>query len=58
MLHDLAGSADKTLKVYEGLYHEVYNEPEHDLVLRDVESWLEERLPPPSPARGEGAFNI
>ncbi|MGQ0578881.1 MAG: lysophospholipase [Betaproteobacteria bacterium] len=45
MLHDLIGSADKTLKVYEGLYHEVYNEPEHELVLRDVESWLEARLP-------------
>lgn len=58
MLHEMVGSTDKTLKVYEGLYHEVYNEPEHDLVLRDVESWLEERLPPPSPARGEGAFNI
>ncbi len=45
MLHDLVGSADKTLKVYEGLYHEVYNEPEHEQVLRDVESWLEKRLP-------------
>ena len=45
MLHDLVGSADKTLKVYEGLYHEVYNEPEHVQVLRDVESWLEKRLP-------------
>jgi acylglycerol lipase len=49
MLHDLVGSIDKTLKVYEGLYHEVYNEPEHDQVLRDVESWLEKRLPSPSP---------
>ncbi len=45
MLHDLVGSTDKTLKVYEGLYHEVYNEPEHQQVLRDVESWLEARLP-------------
>jgi len=49
MLHDLVGSADKTLKVYEGLYHKVYNEPEHEQVLRDVESWLEKRLPSPSP---------
>ena len=49
MLHDLVGSADKTLKVYEGLYHEVYNEPEHEQVLRDVESWLEKHLPSPSP---------
>jgi len=45
MLHDLVSSTDKTLKVYEGLYHEVYNEPEHGQVLRDVESWLETRLP-------------
>lgn len=44
MLHDLAGSADKTLKVYEGLYHEVYNEPERGQVLHDVESWLERHL--------------
>ena len=49
MLHDLVGSADKTLKVYEGLYHEVYNEPEHEQVMRDVESWLETHLPPSPP---------
>ncbi len=48
-LHDLIGSVDKTLKVYDGLYHEVYNEPERSQVLCDVESWLEKRLPPPSP---------
>jgi acylglycerol lipase len=46
MLHERVGSADKTLKIYPGLYHEVYNEPEHGQVLRDVESWLEERLRP------------
>lgn len=45
MLHDLVGSPDKTLKIYEGFYHEVYNEPEHEQVLSDVESWLEKRLP-------------
>ncbi len=47
MLHRLAGSADKTLKVYDGLHHEVYNEPERDVVLADVEAWLCERLDPP-----------
>ncbi len=35
------GSADHTLKIYEGLYHEVFNEPERDAVLDDVASWLE-----------------
>ncbi len=41
LLHDAAASADKRLIVYEGLYHEVFNEPEHGKVLDDVESWLE-----------------
>jgi acylglycerol lipase len=40
MLYDKAGSKDKTIKVYEGLYHEVFNEPEHDRVLNDVQTWL------------------
>jgi acylglycerol lipase len=43
-LYRAAGSADKTLKVYPGLYHEVYNEPEHEDVLHDVELWLETHL--------------
>lgn len=40
MLYDLVGSTDKMIKIYEGLYHEVYNEPEHPQVLRDVEQWI------------------
>jgi acylglycerol lipase len=39
--HRLAGSADKTLKVYDGLAHEVFNEPEHPTVLADVLAWLD-----------------
>ena len=35
------GSADKTLKVYEGLFHEVFNEPERDQVIGDVIAWLD-----------------
>ena len=46
MLHRAAGSVDKTLKVYDGLHHEIYNEPEHASVLGDVEAWLRERLNP------------
>ena len=41
MLYDKAGSQDKTIKIYEGLYHEVFNEPEHDQVLTDVAAWLD-----------------
>jgi alpha-beta hydrolase superfamily lysophospholipase len=44
MLYDAVGSADKTLRVYDGFYHEVFNEPEHEQVLGDVEEWLEKRL--------------
>jgi acylglycerol lipase len=43
-LYQAAGSIDKTLKVYPGLYHEIYNEPEREQVLRDVETWLEAHL--------------
>ena len=41
MLYDGASSTDKTIKVYQGLYHEVFNEPERAHVLGDVETWLE-----------------
>ena len=44
MLYDKAGSRDKTLKVYEGLYHEVHNEPERFEMFKDVETWLSARV--------------
>ena len=40
----LAGSTDKTLKMYPGLYHEVFNEPEQELVLGDLTDWLKAHL--------------
>jgi len=39
-LYDAVSSADKTLKIYEGLYHEAHNEPECAIVLGDMEAWL------------------
>jgi len=44
MLYDTVGSADKEIRIYEGFYHEVFNEPEHERVLRDVERWIEANL--------------
>jgi alpha-beta hydrolase superfamily lysophospholipase len=44
MLVENAGSAEVALKVYPGLYHEVFNEPEKDLVLGDVTSWIATHL--------------
>jgi alpha-beta hydrolase superfamily lysophospholipase len=46
MLYDMVSSTNKEIRIYDGLYHEVYNEPEHDQVLRDVERWLEAHLGP------------
>ena len=38
------GSADCTILRYDGLYHEIFNEPERDRVYADLESWLERQL--------------
>ncbi|MDT5227841.1 MAG: hypothetical protein QOH94_1634 [Mycobacterium sp.] len=38
------GSTDVELKIYPGLYHEVFNEPEQQQVLDDVVSWINARL--------------
>ncbi len=43
-LVECVGSSDVELKVYPGLYHEVFNEPERDQVLDDVVGWITERL--------------
>lgn len=43
-LFSKASSSDKTLKTYEGFYHELLNEPEKDKVYNDILTWLEERL--------------
>ena len=44
MLYDRVTSEDKTLKLYDGFHHEIFNEPEHKQVLADVESWLNTRI--------------
>ena len=44
-LHQAILSADKTLRVYDGLHHEVYNEPEHPQVIEDVLAWIDVRVP-------------
>jgi alpha-beta hydrolase superfamily lysophospholipase len=37
-------STQKQLLIYEGLFHEIYNEPEKDKVLQDVLEWIEGQL--------------
>jgi alpha-beta hydrolase superfamily lysophospholipase len=36
----LGVAQSRSLQVYEGLYHVVYNEPERDRVIGDLEAWL------------------
>ena len=43
LVHEWAGSDDKTLIFYEGLYHEILNEPERERVLSDLVRWLDAR---------------
>ena len=42
-LQQLAQSEDKTLIVYDGLYHEIFNEPEAPEIVAEVISWLRQR---------------
>jgi len=44
-LYERAASNDKTIRIYEGLYHETFNEPEQDEVLQDLGDWLGARIP-------------
>ncbi|MGH3467740.1 MAG: lysophospholipase [Thermocrispum sp.] len=43
LLAEKAGSQDLTFTVYDGLYHEIFNEPEQQTVLADTVAWLEAR---------------
>ncbi len=44
LLYDSISSEDKTIKIYDDLYHEVFNEPEHEQVLDDIKVWIESHL--------------
>ena len=42
---DTVGSKDKTLKFYEGHYHDLLNDIGKEGVLAEIRSWIEKRLP-------------
>ncbi|MFC1977069.1 alpha/beta hydrolase [Chloroflexota bacterium] len=44
MLYNLVSSRDKTLNLYDGFYHEIFNEPGREQVFADVEAWLVSRM--------------
>ncbi len=43
-LYEGVRSADKTLKIYDGFYHEIHNDPEQKQVLEDITNWILARL--------------
>lgn len=42
-LHERAASSDKTLRLYEGLYHDLLHEPEKEQITAEVVEWLKGR---------------
>jgi alpha-beta hydrolase superfamily lysophospholipase len=43
--YDRASSADKTLKLYEGYFHDPLNDIGKEAVMADIRAWIEKRLP-------------
>ena len=43
--YDWVGSPDKTLKLYEGGFHDLLNDTDKHLVMQDIQDWINARLP-------------
>jgi acylglycerol lipase len=43
--YDTAGSTDKTIKLYEGHFHDLLNDIDKELVIGDIRGWIVARLP-------------
>jgi acylglycerol lipase len=43
--YDMAGSTDKTLKLYDGGFHDLLNDIDKQLVISDIISWINSHLP-------------
>ena len=44
LFFDTAGSTDKTLKLYDGHYHDLLNDVGKDTVLADIRAWIDRRI--------------
>lgn len=54
--YEQAGSTDKTLKLYEGYYHDLLNDVGKEVVMADIKGWIGARIPaarPESAARAQ-----
>ena len=45
VFYDSAGSNDKTLKLYEGHFHDLLNDVGKERVIADIQNWIDQRLP-------------
>ncbi|MBN1797416.1 MAG: lysophospholipase [Spirochaetales bacterium] len=43
-VYRMVSSQDKTLKIFAGLYHELFNEPEKEAVFKYITDWIESKL--------------
>lgn len=43
--YEHAGASDKTLKLYEGHFHDLLNDVDKEMVISDIKSWINARLP-------------
>ncbi len=44
LFYDTAGSADKTLRLYEGHAHDLLNDLGKDAVMAEIVDWIDARL--------------
>ena len=44
LFYDTAGSTDKTLKLYEGDFHDLLNDIDKEAVMADITGWIDSRL--------------
>ena len=49
-LYDKAGSTDKTLKLYDGHFHDLLNDLGREAVMADIQRWIDVRIAAPDPA--------
>jgi alpha-beta hydrolase superfamily lysophospholipase len=57
MLGERIGAADKTVNAYDGLFHEILNEPERETVLDDIVGWLATRAGAAAPDASTAGSN-
>jgi acylglycerol lipase len=43
--YEQAGSQDKTLKLYEGHFHDLLNDIDKEIVMADIRNWIDARIP-------------